>query len=265
VSAPKAVLASSYVYPCQADPTTDYQNTVDRGQGLGGTGSDYHAVIGEVYLESVSPCTSPNTVAISAVLPANLQVSGTSEIVQLGWGNCTVVPPNTACGDPTFPIPADGHVHFIYICSDVSGGAACNADHWAGSPVIGHRYRFEVAWSSAGWVYTIKDYNTGVSKSATIPEDWEFGNGAWWGGEAYDPQSMLGPTSVGSQLQMYWMQYLRTATGSSWQVAEPVSLVHCVLPYPYTACSGTWPSHFGGKVYSQNYTNDAVDVWTTAY
>ena len=260
---PALVLAVAYTGPCGSGPLIDYQNIVVRGAGLGGTGSDYHAVIGDAYVRTIATCSGPASAAITAVLPANLQVSSTNHIVQLGYAQCTTAAGYT-CGDSAFPIPNDGQVHFVYICNDVSDGLPCNADHWAGSPVLGDRYRFELQWTSAGCVYSIKNYSTGVTKSATVPEDWEFGDGAWWGGEAYDQDSMLGPTAAGvNALKLYWMQYLRTATGSSWQVAEPVSLNECADVLHY--CTGSWPSWFGGTVYSQNYTSDAVNIYTSAH
>lgn len=76
---------------------------------------------------------------------------------------------------------------------------------------------------------------------------------------------MLGPASTGTQISMYWMQYLRNATGSNWQVAEPVSINKCQIDLSTGYCTGSWPSWFGNRVYSQNYTNDAINLWTTAH
>ena len=146
VAAPPAlVLAVAYTGPCGSDPLLDYQNVVVRGAGLGGTGSDYLAVVGDAYVRTIATRSGPASGAITAVLPANLQVSSTNHIVQLVYAQCTTGAGYT-CGDATLPIPNDGQVHFIYICNDVSGGLPCDADHWAGSPVLGDRYRFELHW-----------------------------------------------------------------------------------------------------------------------
>jgi hypothetical protein len=64
---------------------------------------------------------------------------------------------------------------------------------------------------------------------------------------------------------MYWMQYLRNATGSNWQVAEPVSIGKCKIDLSIRTCVSGWPTWFKNQVYSKNYTNDAIRLWTNAH
>lgn len=246
---PSPAFASSFTYPCHArSGIFDYQEAVERGAGLGGTGSDYHAIIGDANLRTIATCSSPPTGGvITAVLAANLQSSNSSfDIVQLGYAQCTM-PAGATCGDSTFPIPNDGKPHFVYICNDVSGGNPCSADHWAGAPIVGHRYRFRIEISGGTWKYTITDKGTGIAKTASIPADWNLADGAWWGGEATDSYSMLGPKNTDSpQVDMYWMQYLRNATGGNWQVAHPDTR-KCQVGLSPGCSGGSWPSWFGGS------------------
>ena len=267
---PNAVLAAAFTYNCHSPISIDYQDSVDRGAGLGGSGSDYHAVIGDANVRSLATCSSPSGIAVlSAVLPANLQSS--AGIVQLGYGMCSVPPGFTSCGDSTSPVPADGHLHFLYICGDRTGGNVCNADGWGNLtvPQVGHRYRFRLETVSATgtWKYTITDKGSGATGTASIPATWNQGNGAWWGAENYDSNGQLGAKSTDTtQIDMYWMQYLRDATGSAWQVAHPVAHDVCELRLSANVCTGSWPTWYKRSVYNQNYSDgDAIRIWTVAH
>ena len=86
------------------------------------------------------------------------------------------------------------------------------------------------------------------------------------GGEAYDFNSMLGPKDTDSDVDMYWMQYLRNATGGAWQVAHPNVRGTCELSLASSTCTGAWPAHFKGSVSNVNFTDgDAMRIWTTAH
>jgi hypothetical protein len=184
----------------------------------------------------------------------NLQQAGTSNIVQLGWVKCGGLA-SQKCGD----IPSDGDPHFMYICDDNSNGFACNADSWAGTPVFGRRYRFRVHYNQLGtgkWDYSIKDLYTGLTKWKSITSSWHLANGAWWGGEVNNQGSTMGPTHVGSNdINMYWMQYLRSSVGS-WQVVTDIRAVGSL------GTIGPHPSWYHEPTYSQNFSDDAINIWT---
>lgn len=269
--APKPVVAAAYTYACQNPLHLDYQHAILRGAGLGGVGTDYHAVIGDARVENLAACYIPQAPyyeSLSAVLPANLQnpaIGSNGGIVQLGYMMC-VAQPTIKCGN----VPADGNLHFVYICDAVSGGVPCLADGWFGAaPIVGRRYRFRLEHTGSSWKYTLTDYTSGHSASTTIPDGgWSLGNGAWWGGEAWDPGSQVGPKNTDPGVDMYWMQYLRNATGSSWQVAHPIVRATCEIDTAINpnVCTGSWPSYFAGSVYNQNYSDgDAFRFWSNAH
>ena len=158
----------------------------------------------------------------------------------------------------------------MYVCNDVSGGNVCNADGWGNLtvPQVGHRYRFRLETSTGGtWKYTITDKGTGATGSATITAHWNRGNGAWSGAENYDSFGQLGARSTDTtQIDMYWMQYLRDATGSAWQVAHPVTHDTCELSLASLQCTGNWPTWYKRSVYNQNFSDgDAIRIWTIAH
>ena len=62
------------------------------------------------------------------------------------------------------------------------------------------------------------------------------------------------------KIHMYWMQYHRSSI-SGWQVAEPVTTVGFIQ----SNFNVSWPSWWWARDYSQNYTNDAQDIWTEAH
>ena len=72
----------------------------------------------------------------------------------------------------------------------------------------------------------------------------------WFGGEDDDYGSQLGlKASDTTQLVMDWMEYLRNATGSAWQVAHPVVTTLCAvdLAFDPTVCAaGAWPNYYSG-------------------
>jgi hypothetical protein len=149
--------------------------------------------------------------------------------------------------------------HFVDVCKDLSGGLPCNAGFWAGAPVLGHRYGFEIAAQSNGtWYESVRDITARTQpKTRTIAKHWSTGDGAWWGGETYDSNSMLGPTNTDTQVQMYPIEYRRVSIG--WIISHPVSLSHSVIG------SGSWPSWFQGDSWSHTYVDDAVNFWTNSH
>jgi hypothetical protein len=254
--APSPVLAAgSYVYPCS--DYGNYKETIWRGAGLpGGTGTDFTGVIGDITANSPGTCTNSVEPIISAILPANLQ--NDPYIIQSGLAVCTG-PSGQKCGDTSTGIPTDGLLHFVYICSDASGGVPCLADGWVGhAPTYHDRYRFRIEKSGSSWLYTIQDVSIGWTKTKTIPRSSAFtqGNLVWWAAETYDLGSQLGTGQASaSMMKMYWTQYFRTSLGS-WYVAWPDTQY---IDYPNWS---SWPSYWLGSVYSQNYTNDAQNIWT---
>jgi hypothetical protein len=128
-----------------------------------------------------------------------------------------------------------------------------------GPPILGHRYRFRVQYNQTGtgrWNYSIQDLATGVTKSTTIASTWHNANGAWWGGETHDPGSTMGPTHTATNdVHMYWMQYLGTSIGS-WQVVTDIDSGTDLLRI------GAEPSWYHNPIYTENYTDDAINLWT---
>jgi hypothetical protein len=241
--------------------TYDYLTFAARGQGLGGTGTDLYGAYAEALVRNISTCSSPGPGedTVDFVLPANVQYTpNQNDIVQVGYMRCGA-PAGESCGDPNKPIPNDGSLHFVYMCSDHSGGMPCNAGAWAGLPVLGHRYSFEIVGQANGtWYHSIRDISAGtVAKTTTIPRTWTNGDGVWWGGETYDSNSMLGPTDLDTQVKMYPLEYLRVSIG--WSIAHPVTI------FDQLPIGGSWPSWYRSGPYSQNYTNDAINFWTLSH
>lgn len=256
-AAPPDVLALQYHYDC-----TSYNLShvaVVRGADLGFSGTDLTGAIGDAVVRNVLPCSDPLPTHDDEpfVLPANLQSSGNGGIVQVGWVKCGDVPGGT-CG---LNIPADGNLHFVYICNDLSGGQPCLADGWAGTPILGRRYRFRVQYNQTGtgkWNYSIKDLVTGVTKSTTITSNWHNADGAWYGAETHDVGSTMGPQDVYGDIDMYYMQYLRTSIGQ-WTVVTDIDngidLIRSSSP----------PSWYKTTIGSYVYTDDQVDWYTVAH
>jgi hypothetical protein len=224
-------------------------------------GTDYRGVIGDAVARNLYPCDNPGPnlpdYSLPAVLPANLEGPGATEIVQLGYGEC-----GRGGGLSCNNIANDGVSRFIYTCNDHSSGTPCDATSWAGTPLFGHRYRFRIQYNqdgTGGWNFSIKDYTTGVTKSARVTSTWHDGDIAWWGAEDQDWGATLGPCLCGgtNHIDMYWMQYLRA--GGSWQVTTD-SASH------FTALRvGTYPTRYNQSVYNVNYTEDAIRIWTEAH
>jgi hypothetical protein len=109
------------------------------------------------------------------------------------------------------------------------------ADTWVGGPPeIGDRYRFRIDKSGSSWLYTLTNVTEGWSSTKTIPRSsgFDFGNLAWWAAETYDRGSMLGAGQASaSMINMYWMQYRRTAL-TGWQVVTPGVQYHKYAPHP---------------------------------
>lgn len=255
-------LALSYTYPCNIFATHTQMAVVARGAGAtwqGGTGNDYKGIIGDARVSATLPCTGSADGRFSAVIPANLQADQT-RIVQLGWMVCDG---STAdkCGHLALGVPSDGQLHFFYVCEDNSGGEICLADGWAGMPVPGHRYRFRIEHSGSNWLYSLKDLTMGTAAvTAAIDRTFEFGNLIWWGAETTNKASMMGSGQAGgSMLHMYWMQYLRQSIPAGWQVAEPTQTWYLSPP------GIAWPTYWDSDNYSQNYVDDAQNIWTQSH
>ena len=246
--------AGSYTYPC-ADYGSNYKMLIYRDA------SDFTGVIGDLKANSPDTCTSPVIPVISAILPANLQAP--PYIVQAGLAVCRG-PSGTSCGSGSVgsPVPADGALHFVYICNDASGGDPCLADGWLGhTPTYHDRYRFRIEKSGSTWLYTIQDVSIGWTKTTAIPRSSAFtqGNRVWWAAETYDRNSQLGTGQASaSMMQMYWMQYYRPSLGV-WKVAWPN------VQYIEKPSSVTWPNYWTGSVYNQNHTDDAQNIWTVLH
>ena len=142
---PTSAFAAAYTYACHNPIAYDYQEAVSRGAAVGGTGSDYrgHRRRGRAKHHAMFDPSWP-------VLLERLGRTTREPPERLGdrpaWvredrGRGTI----THCGDdaPGNQIPADGQLHFVYICNALSGGIPCLADTWfTQTPVIGRRYRF---------------------------------------------------------------------------------------------------------------------------
>lgn len=262
-------LAVSYHYNCSAYKLT--RTLIARGAGFIGiappaanpylVGTDYRGVIGDATARNLYPCDNPGSVpttySFPAVLPANLEGPGSGEIVQLGWMEC-----GRGGGLSCNNVANDGVSRFVFTCNDHNGGVPCDATSWAGTPVFGHRYRFRIQYNqdgTGGWNFSIKDNNTGITKTWRVTSTWSDGHAAWWGAETQDWGSTLGPCLCGgtNHFDMYWMQYLRA--GGSWQVATD-SAAHSLF-----LRVGSYPAWFKQLNYNVNYVDDAVRVWTEAH
>jgi hypothetical protein len=256
---PLPVTSAAYSAACTGPGNQISQTAVVRGQDLGFVGTDFRGAIGDAVVRNIVPCSGPTATKwdIAAVLPANLQSSTvTNAIVQIGWMRC-IKPAGSTC--PT-NIPADGNMHFVYICDDNSGGSPCLADGWAGTPVSGRRYRFRVQYNQTGtadWDYSIQDLVTGTVKKTKINSSWHNADGAWWGAETHQTGSTMGPANTsGNTIRMYWMQYLR-ASVSGWQVVTDISTADEDIIE-----AGVQPSRYSYGIFSQNYTLDGVNIYT---
>ena len=255
-SAPSPVLASTaYTYPCS--DYGNYKMFIWRGAALGGTGTDYTGVIGDMTANAPATCLYSTVPVDSFILPANLE-GAYPYIVQSGFIVCSG-PSGQYCGNSLTGIPTDGHLHFVYICDDATNGAPCLADSWVGhTPTYHDRYRFTIEESGTSWLYTIEDVTIGWTKTHTIPRSSSFGEGnlVWWAAETHDLNSQLGTGQASaSMMNMYWMQYYRVSLGA-WYVAWPDKQY---VAYP---TGSYWPTYWVGSVFSQNYTNDAQNIWT---
>lgn len=258
----------AYQHPCIAGIQRSY-STVVRGSFFGFTGSDHIGAIGDAKVRTQGPCTNSTgtNFDIPFVLPANLQSSTSiNRIVQVGYARCGK-PAGQLCND----VPT-GAQKFIYVCNDNSGGVICDATAWAGNPVVGRRYRFRVQYNQLGtakWDYSIKDLVTGITKSKSITSTWHNADGVWYGGENTDNGSVMASAHVGgNDIEMYWMQYLRSSVGT-WSVVTDISATS--NPPDFFECqvignvcvSGAEPSWYGFNIFSQNYTNDGIQVWSS--
>jgi hypothetical protein len=226
-------------------------------------GTDYRGVIGDATARALYLCDNPGTLlgtySLPAVLPANLEGPGSTEIVQLGWAKCGRGG-GLSCGN----VANDGVTRFVYTCSDHSSGSPCDATSWAGTPLFGHRYRFRIQYDqdgTGGWNFSIKDNTTGVTKSTRVTSTWHDADIAWWGAEVQDWGASLGPCLCGgtNHIDMYWMQYIRA--GGSWQVTTDSASHSTALRY------GSYPpgSWYNQSVYDVNFTEDAIRIWTEAH
>jgi hypothetical protein len=261
---PATVLAAdAYQGPCSTI-SANYKAIVARGAGIGSGNpgyiagaTDIYGVIGDARVSTLGGCTGGVGPEIDAVLPANLQ-NGTF-IVQFGWAIC-FGSSTLKCGASTTGLPSDSSLHFVYTCHD-NDQKPCIADSWTGGPPsVGTRYRFRIEKSGSSWLFTLTNNTTGTVHTHTIGRSTGFstGNLTWYGAENYDSGSILGSKSASTdKIHMYWMQYHRTSV-SGWQVAEPVTTLGIIQSNQ----TSTWPSWWLVDDYSQNYTNDAQDIWT---
>ncbi len=245
------------------------QTLAIRGFGHVFEDDDIRGVIGDARVRNLNPCTSPTIGHFDgpAVLPANLQRPGTSgDLVQIGYVECGA-PGSASCGN----VPADGDIHFMYVCDDLSGGTPCLADGWAGTPVMGRRYRFRVQYNQFGtgkWDYSIQDLTTGDTKTKSVTSHWHAGDLAWWGSESHDYGSTLGPKHLaGNGINMYWMQYYRSSVGN-WMVVTDLDRDDDFVAISYKFDAGgnrvplTQPFWYTRSIADQNYNNDEVQIWT---
>ncbi len=258
----------AYTHPCTAGNQVSFSFVV-RGSHYGFAGSDHIGAIGDARIRTQGPCTNSTgtNYDIPYVLPANLQSStSSSRIVQVGYARCGKPAGQLCTGVPP------GAQKFIYVCNDSSRGAICDATDWAGNPVLGRRYRFRVQYNQLGtgeWDYSIKDLVTGITKWKSIESTWQNADGVWWGGENTDEGSVMASAHVGgNDIEMYWMQYLRSSVGT-WSVVTDISSTSS--PRDYVQCQivgincviGAEPSWNGFTIFSQNYTNDGIQIWSS--
>jgi hypothetical protein len=252
----------SYQHPCNSGLQYSH-SVVQRGGARGFLYNDIVGAIGDAAVRTQLPCSSATSLNFDypMVWPAVLQDSASSSrIVQIGYTRCGK-PTGQLCND----ILADGTQHFTYVCNDVSGGTLCDAKPWAGTPVLGRRYRFRVQYNQLGtgkWDYSIKDLTTGVTKTKSIASSWHNADGAWYGGENTDTGSVMASAHSGSNdIQLYWMQYLSTTVGA-WNVVTDISATS--TPADFVEL-GAQPSWYGYTIFSQNYTLDGINVWSSSH
>jgi hypothetical protein len=262
------VLATSYQKPCGGPgppPNPDiWQTTVGRGHDFGFTGTDLTGAIAIETVRNIGPCTSPTVTSwdMPAILPVNIQNStivnidgDVGVIVQIGWMKCSSLSP---CGN----VPADGNLHFVYICNDMSGGTPCNAGSWAGTPVLGRRYKFRIQYNQSGthqWDHSIMDTVTGVTKTTKTTAHWTAGTSDWWGAETHDNGSIMGAAHIANNdTNMYSMEYLRTTIGQTQIVTDIDRDVDLFENGPAVP----WYSY---NIYNKNFTNDGVNIWSSAH
>ena len=258
----------AYTHPCTSGIQRSYSFVV-RGSYFGFDGSDHTGAIGDARVRTQGPCTNSTgtNYDIPFVLPANLQSSSSSSrIVQVGYARCGKPAGQLCTGVPT------GAQKFIYICNDNSMGAICDATSWAGDPILGRRYRFRVQYNQLGtgkWDYSIQDLVTGITKFKSITSTWHNADGVWWGGENTDEGSVMASAHVGgNDIEMYWMQYFRSSVGA-WNVVTDISSTSSPRDYVQCQISGSGcviggePSWYGFTIFSQNFTNDGIQIWSS--
>lgn len=79
----------------------------------------------------------------------------------------------------------------------------------------------------------------------------------WWGAETHDIGSTMGSAHIsGNSLLMYWIQFYRTSVGA-WTVVSSISAADDDIIEV-----GVQPTWYSYGIFSQNYTDDAVNIYT---
>jgi hypothetical protein len=254
----------TFLGPCSSGTDAgNYAIFAARGADFGGLGTDFDGAYGEITAQYVQACYPATNLVGSALIPVNVQrTSGSCAsvpcIVQAGIMECSA-PSGYTCNG----IPNDAHVHFFYNCAD-NDAKPCLADGWFGAtPVLGHRYAFQVAMVSFNWQYAIKDLTANSPwkyKTVTIVH-WSTGGGAWWGGENHNEWSMLGPGSTASDVWLHALEYHRVSTG--WVSINPT--IHKDAVNENSGQTLGWPTWYIGQLAEWSNPNDTLNFWTNAH
>ncbi len=210
----------------------------------------YDAVAGDAYAFMLHPCTPGGKYSFPAVLPANIQGSGATQIVQAGYLKCWRAG-GAMCGQN---VPSDGKIHFVITGADNCSGCFQKADAWAGLPILGHRYRFRVTSTSTTWTYCIRDLTDDLpykcepgGQAAT----WTAGNQVWWGTETRNTASLMGPKDP-QAIVMTYMQYSKTAD-PNWTVTTDSTIAKSGVPHP---------GAYHNFLFDNDYNNDGLESHT---
>lgn len=129
------------------------------------------------------------------VMAANIQSDATGRIFQVGYGKEAT----------------DSREYFYY----ANGTSA--ALRWPSSgflPVVGHEYRFVIYPSGGNAAFKIEDVDTGASSTLYGSKPWGTDlNRSWWGYEAWDLTSTMGPYAGDGSARMRSLKYHGNASG----------------------------------------------------
>lgn len=235
LAAPATVAAASYSF---CGPGPNYYFLTQKK--LSSQVNDYFdGAQGTAYIRDLHSCDTFGFTENGGtfVLFANIEQSGTSNIVQLAYGE----------GGDDVP-------HFYWTGCDHCGGVA-SVVSWAESPQANHLYKASISYivSTHNWRYSLQDLTDNQTWLKDVYASWRDGTTVWWGTETYDVDSAMGPDHGTAAIKLYAMRY-HLENGNLWMYRT--GFTDCIRQVP----SGT--SYWHCHVATSLYTNDTLNIDT---